>query len=674
MRPRSDDQNSQDLLHMPQPHPIPLTRAPLSGAGELIPPPHAPMSSPVDHYSHSVELAAEALLREHPDALVCGLANDGLIVPVPQSMGLWGQAAIEGRAVIDVVLAEDRMTVIDAWWRAKKESVAEGKVRLLSRPSQWMTLHFLDVREAHGALVCILLPSDEAPTEGRNGNVAEVAPAAPRFCTLTEDETGVVLDVDEAFTQMLGYKAEEVIGQPVLDQVHPDDRARSVEGWIAMLSTRRIQQMRLRRRRADGSWIWLDSTVHNYLNQPDRNHVLVELVDVSAEMAAQEALQEQGELLRRLTDAMPDGLLQLDTDRNVVYNNARLLEILHGSPKEARPEAEFADMSGSQEAGVARRPMRAVLHTLTDDGMATFETALARVLEEGEDQDVEVDVTLPSAESRRVLMSIRALLRGDGAVSGTITTALDITDSARARRELEKRATFDALTGCHNRSSILAALRSDLEREESTCTGVLYVDLDKFKSVNDTLGHAAGDESLIIVAERLRVANRDDDEIGRLGGDEFLVLLRGIPGPEVAMSVAQRVCASLRTSAQLSSGTVELRASVGVACVQDEAIDAEELISRADAAMYRSKEQAKGLPVLAAGPQGGDTKPGSEHRPQAPARATPRARAEPQEIAGESREATTREDIEQQLAQHTRQHEAVAHLGQVALREPNSRR
>src|ERR1700685_726275 len=83
-----------------------------------------PMSAPVDHYSHSVELAAEALLREHPDALVCGLADDGLIVPVPKSMGLWGQAAIEGRAVIDLVLAEDRMTVIEAWFRAKKESVA----------------------------------------------------------------------------------------------------------------------------------------------------------------------------------------------------------------------------------------------------------------------------------------------------------------------------------------------------------------------------------------------------------------------------------------------------------------------------------------------------------------------------------------------------------------------
>ena len=176
---------------------------------------------------------------------------------------------------------------------------------------------------------------------------------------------------------------------------------------------------------------------------------------------------------------------------------------------------------------------------------------------------------------------------------------LDVTDSARAREELEQRATFDALTRCHNRSSILAALRQELEREDATTTGVVYVDLDKFKSVNDTLGHAAGDEVLVLVVRYLKVANRADDEIGRLGGDEFLVLLRGIPGPGIAMSVAQRICESLRTSVQLSSGTVELRASVGVACAQDEAITAEELVERADAAMYRSKDQGQGQPALA---------------------------------------------------------------------------
>ena len=225
------------------------------------------------------------------------------------------------------------------------------------------------------------------------------------------------------------------------------------------------------------------------------------------------------------------------------------------------------------------------------------------MLAEGTDQDVEVDVVLPAGDWRRALMSIRVLRRASGEVSGAITTVRDVTDSARARQELEKRATFDALTRCHNRSSILAALQRELEREDSTSTGVVYIDLDNFKSVNDTMGHAAGDEVLVLVVDRLTAANRADDEIGRLGGDEFLMLLRGIPGPEVAMSVAQRVCDSLRTSVQLSGGTVELRASLGVACVKDEVITAEELVERADAAMYRSKDQGQGAPVLYTGAQ-----------------------------------------------------------------------
>ena len=355
--------------------------------------------------------------------------------------------------------------------RTRREPV-QGKVRLLSKPSRWVTLHFLDVREAHGALLGIIIPSDEGRMEGQTP-AEELPPAAPRFSTLTEDENAKVLDCDEAFTQMFGYTAEELIGNSVLDQIHPEDQGRAVEGWLAVLSTRRDQQTRLRRRRKDGSWMWVDTTLHNYLNQPDRNHVLVELIDVSAEMAAQEALQEREELLRRLTEAMPDGLLQLDTDRNVVYHNARLLDILHGSPYAgslARPSP--ADVSGGQKAGRTRRRRRAtLLETLTEGGMATFETALGRVLDEGIDQDVEVDMVLPAGVWRRALMSIRPLLRQTGEVSGAITCVLDITDSARARQELEKRATFDALTGCHNRSSILGRVGTRARADDATKTG-----------------------------------------------------------------------------------------------------------------------------------------------------------------------------------------------------------
>ena len=119
------------------------------------------MDTPTAQDGQAVTTGAEALLREHPDALVCGLASNGLIVPVPQSVGLWGQGLIEGRALIDNVVAADRATVVRLWLRVQEEGAAAGKVRLLRKPSTWTTLHFLDLREIHGVLLGVIIPSDE---------------------------------------------------------------------------------------------------------------------------------------------------------------------------------------------------------------------------------------------------------------------------------------------------------------------------------------------------------------------------------------------------------------------------------------------------------------------------------------------------------------------------------
>ena len=202
---------------------------------------------------------------------------------------------------------------------------------------------------------------------------------------------------------------------------------------------------------------------------------------------------------------------------------------------------------------------------------------------------------LPSGAWRRALMSVRALSRASGEVSGAITCVLDITDSARARQELEHRATYDTLTHVHNRSSILArAAGASSSARTRPSTGVVYVDLDEFKPVNDTLGHAAGDELLVLVAERLKLASRDSDVIGRLGGDEFLIVLRDVPGADVAMQVAERIRMTV-------CGTFELVLRRGRAARQHRrrlrrarrASTAEELVRRADAAMYRSKSDGQ---------------------------------------------------------------------------------
>jgi len=546
---------------------------------------------------HTIELAGESLLREHPEALVCGLSTNGLIVPIPQSVALRGQATIEGRAVIDSVVAADRNAVVDLWQRVQHEGSVRGSVRLLSKPSRWVTIYFLDLRDLHEILLCAIVPSDQY-AEDEEGKADELPPAAPRFCSLTEDGLGKVLDCDVAFVQMFGYTAHEVIGQSVLDQIHPEDQGRVVEGWMAMFATHRDQQTRLRRKRKDGSWLWVDTTVHNFLNEPGRNHVLVEIIDVSAEMVAQEALQEREELLRRLIDAMPDGLLQFDTDRDVIYHNARLVQILHGTPDAGPNGLRSPEAAGADEGDQLVLPADALLSTLTEGAVSVFEAALGRVLDEGIDQNVEVDFVLPSGKRRRALMSVRALLRQSGEVSGAITSVCDVTDSARVRNELERRASFDALTGAHNRRSILGALQSELERDDSAKTGVIYVDLDGFKAVNDTLGHAAGDELLVLIAERLKEVGRGDDAVGRLGGDEFLMLLRDVPGAEVAMNVARRISESVGSVFTLSCGPIELRASLGVACAEAHTITAEQLVERADAAMYQSKHRGHGLPSL----------------------------------------------------------------------------
>ncbi len=125
----------------------------------------------------------------------------------------------------------------------------------------------------------------------------------------------------------------------------------------------------------------------------------------------------------------------------------------------------------------------------------------------------------------------------------------------------------------------------------------MFIDLDRFKSINDGHGHAAGDRVLAIAAERLRTAVRNVDQVGRLGGDEFLVLCPGVESEARALEIAQRLACVLDTTVDLEPGIVELKASVGVAWTA-EAIGGDALVAQADDAMYTSKQQGSGA-VLA---------------------------------------------------------------------------
>jgi len=134
--------------------------------------------------------------------------------------------------------------------------------------------------------------------------------------------------------------------------------------------------------------------------------------------------------------------------------------------------------------------------------------------------------------------------------------------------------------------------------DEKSRPAVIFVDLDRFKEINDRLGHAAGDELLGVVAKRLVSAVRSDDLVGRIGGDEFLVVCPGIATSAQAMQTARRVADTLRHEVRIKTKRVSCRASIGVAWIGETRADADTLVSQADAAMYEAKRLGSDHPVL----------------------------------------------------------------------------
>jgi diguanylate cyclase (GGDEF)-like protein len=167
----------------------------------------------------------------------------------------------------------------------------------------------------------------------------------------------------------------------------------------------------------------------------------------------------------------------------------------------------------------------------------------------------------------------------------------------RVERELFHRAFHDDLTGLHNRAMFLERLGhmiQEMRRRPGELGAVLYMDLDRFKIINDSLGHPAGDQLLVEVARRLEVSLRPGDLVARLGGDEFAILLKDIHGLEDATIVTQRLLRQINQPAEIDGHPVYVGVSLGIALVTEGYVDAQEVLRDADTALYQAKENGRG--------------------------------------------------------------------------------
>ncbi len=173
---------------------------------------------------------------------------------------------------------------------------------------------------------------------------------------------------------------------------------------------------------------------------------------------------------------------------------------------------------------------------------------------------------------------------------------LDITDRKIAENKLEKIALYDTLTGAASRYHLYTALNDACQKaaSQNCLIAVMSIDLDGFKNVNDTFGHIAGDEALLIAANRIRDSIRDSDTLARPGGDEFVIVFNELDHKDTVYGVAKRIIQKLSDKIMLQGEPVMLSASIGIAFYPDHGTSQKDLLKYADLALYKSKRSGKG--------------------------------------------------------------------------------
>ena len=272
---------------------------------------------------------------------------------------------------------------------------------------------------------------------------------------------------------------------------------------------------------------------------------------------------------------MPHGLCMFDAERRAAVSNRRLAELLDVSH----------DIAGSRASG--RELVLACVHA----GTLSSANAERLVLEfeSGLAGEIDGELFVETERGRTLALTFHPMADG-----GSVVLFEDITDRKMAEAKIHQLARYDSLTGLPNR----ALFRDQMDASVTSLRrrgpfAILFIDLDEFKEVNDTLGHPCGDELLCAVADRLRGAVRSSDVVARFGGDEFVILQYPLGHPKEAAALADRLVAELAEPYQISGHEVVVGASIGIALAPRDGSNADLLLKNADMALYRAKSDGR---------------------------------------------------------------------------------
>jgi diguanylate cyclase (GGDEF)-like protein/PAS domain S-box-containing protein len=380
-----------------------------------------------------------------------------------------------------------------------------------------------------------------------------------------------IVEANALALNTIGRSRAEVLGNTFGVLVRDDDRPRLVAAWNDLRNGVRLPSPVFPFDLPDGREIMLEGDVHVPIRDPDR--VVVTLRDITGRVREAEDLDAAQERFRLAFHGAPTGMALSDADTGV------LLDV----------NASLATMLGYERTDLIGRRMDHITHP--DDAEVTSPSRHRDGAIAGsyhlERRYIRTDQSVMWARTWVTIMNEA------GGESLAITHIEDITEQRHSAEQLEWAATHDGLTRLPNRFRFLDQLARYLETSEPGAVAVMFIDLDNFKVINDSLGHGVGDELLRGMSERLRAVVRDRDMLSRFGGDEFIVMLRDIEATMSPVEIAERLRAEIAIPLVVDGAELYVTASIGIAVADRPGVTTTELLRDADAAMYRAKARGR---------------------------------------------------------------------------------
>jgi diguanylate cyclase (GGDEF)-like protein/PAS domain S-box-containing protein len=393
---------------------------------------------------------------------------------------------------------------------------------------------------------------------------------SPGLSAITDPDTGRHLDVNEAWLEALGYRRDEVIGKTAFELgvwARPEDRAKIV-ATLQRDGRLRSYEAGLRDR---------EGRVHEAIISGEIVQINGErrLLLVGQDITEQRAVQSEIRLLSRMIQQSPVAMIITDAKGMIEYANPACERLLGYQIGEMRGNTPAMFGAGLTSQSFYREMWASI---------SAGHEWRGELLDKNREGDL-------------LWMNVHVSPVWDA--QGNITHYLgmqeDITLHKQQEQEILYRAHYDALTGLPNRTQVMDCLSQAIEQARLNHNRVvlMYVDLDDFRKVNDTLAHAVGDQLLGMAAERFRGTLHEADTIARLGGDEFLVLLTDVEEAAEAESAARRVLQAFSQPFHLRGLEIVVTASIGLSIWPDDGSDPETLLRNADTAMYRAKDDGR---------------------------------------------------------------------------------